>query len=596
MPRPGIIGSGQAPRSNLGVVTERHEPLPRLLAVTVVALVGVMIATIWLGAAQRGLEYDELWTLNEYAHAPTIGRIFSDTTPNNHPLNSWFIRLTTSLWGNSEMSVRLPALIAGTCLLICLPFVVHHLTQRWEVALLATAWVAGNAPLVHYAQAARGYSFQVLLILAFAALILTAYRKRDQEGSYLVLALLSGIVAMIALPTTVLFLPPVVLVDVMARARRWRRQVGLRRARILADEWRPFLAYTTLALACAVWISRGSEGFVDSQTKYGDNISSVAQWLHFCVDTIRTLRLQPIAVLAVIGSCLCLTNRTMWTLNTTTLWLFVAAWLLSGLPPRAYVPLVPFMCMAAAMGLGRILDLAGGKMRRQLRCGITVAAAILPVIGLPTAVRAWTALDWKHLVVGVRETAGPKTCIVYPVHDGYVLGYYYAPDILLESFHRLPSDAGSALVLTEAGGRMTGVDIASGRTMSIFCPERLRVSVKRVKDTVVELTWYRFDRLPREYSPERIEPQSVYFMQLGPEDRALALRHLEQLYVASGRDQWQLINPHLELVVNQSGTILQAFLLATTNADTFVREWTNTTSWSTAPVRFYQLASPKIVE
>ena len=563
---------------------------------TVAALVAVMIVTIWLGAARRGLEYDELWTLNEYAHAPSIGRIFSDTLPNNHPLNSYCIRLTTSLLGDSEVAVRLPALIAGTCLLIGFGFVVHHLTQRWEAALLATAWVAGSAPVVHYAQAARGYSLQVLLIFAYAALVLAAYRKRDHEGRYLALALLSGAVAMIALPTTVLFLPPVMLVDMIARAKRWRKQVGPRRARFLADEWRPFLAYTILALVCAVWITRGSEGFVDSQTKYGDNISSVSQWLHFCVDTIRTLGLRPIAVLAVIGSCLCLTNRTMWTLNTTTVWLFVAAWPLRGLPQRAYVPLVPFMCTAAAMGMGRVLDLAGGRMRRQLRCGITVAAAILPVIGLPTAVRAWTALDWKHLVVGVRETAGPKTCIVYPVHDGYVLAYYYAPDILLESFHRLPSDAGSALVLTEAAGRMTGVDIASGRTMSIFCPERLRVSVKRVKDTVVELTWYRFDSLPREYSPQRIEPQSVYFVQLGPEDRGQALRHLEQLYLASGRDQWQLINPHLELLVNQSGTIMQAFLLATTNADTFVREWTNTTTWSTVPVGFYQLAPPKVVE
>ena len=54
-----------------------------------------------------------------------------------------------------------------------------------------------------------------------------------------------------------------------------------------------------------------------------------------------------------------------------------------------------------------------------------------------------------------------------------------------------------------------------------------------------------------------------------------------------------MINPHIELLVNQSGNIVQSFLLATTNVDTFVREWTNTVSRGAVPARFYQLVPPK---
>ena len=104
-------------------------------------------------------------------------------------------------------------------------------------------------------------------------------------------------------------------------------------------------------------------------------------------------------------------------------------------------------------------------------------------------------------------------------------------------------------------------------------------------------TWIH-SSLPREFSPHSVEPQSVYLIQLGPADRKLAQRRLETFYTESGRDQWQLINPHIELLVNQSGTVVQAFLLATTNVDTFVREWTNTVSRGGVPARFYQLVPP----
>ncbi|MGA2139283.1 MAG: glycosyltransferase family 39 protein [Verrucomicrobiia bacterium] len=571
-----------------------QERLSRPLRVGVSLLVGSIIVTTWLGATRRGLEYDEIWTLREYAHAPSIGRIFSDMAlANNHSLNSLLVRLTTSLLGDTELAVRLPALIAGTVLFVCVPFVVYRLTRRWEVSLLATAWITTSAPLMYFAQASRGYALQTLLVFAYTALVLEAHREPGREGRMLAAAAVVGAAAMLVVPTTVLFLLPVAVVDVATRAMRWRKGSRKQRGYFLASEGRAFVAYAALALWCAAWILHGSTELAESRAFAGIEILSVSQWVLFCGDVIRALGLRPEVILTVVGLLLCVTDGTTWTLSTTAFCPLLFAWFSRAGPPRTYVPMVPLVCMAAAMGLCRALDLVGEKIGRQVRSGIVIAAAALPLLVLPGALRSWMPLDWKHAIDAVRESAGSKACIVYPTYDGYVLTYYYAPEILLDSFHRLPGDSGSVLVLTEPGGRMTGVDVASGRTMTIFCPERLRASVKPAGKTTVELASYTISSLPREFSPQSIDPRSVYLLQLGPADRNPALRRLENLYVESGRDQWQLVNPHIELVVNQSGKIVQAFLLATTNVDTFVREWTNAVSRGAVPASFHQLVSPK---
>lgn len=572
----------------------QREHVPGLLIIAIIAVVMGVVVTAWLGAARRGLEYDELWTLQEYAHGPSVAHIFSDmATPNNHPLSSLLIRIATACFGDSEIVVRLPSLIAGTLLWVCLPFLTHRLTQRWDAALLATGWVAANAAVFHYGETARGYSLQTLLLFTHATLVSNAYRRPEREGRMLAAAVVAGAAAMTALPTTVIFILPIALVDIVARAIRGKKRATSPRAPFLAGEWRAVTAYTALAMFCAMWISHGAAEFTDAQAKFGNGISSLSQWLRFDGETIGALGLWPMTILAVTGLFLCVGDRTLWTGNATTACALATAWLFRAFPPRAYVPLVPLVCAAGAMGLCRALDRAAGRIGAKWRNALVTLAAAVPVVGLHSALLSWTPPDWKHLVEPVRDAAGPRAYIAYPAYDGYILVHYYAPDILVDTLSRSPAGDGTELVLTEPGGRITGVDIASGHTINIFCPERFRVSTKRVPGTSLDLTAYAFAQLPPRFSPRLVGPESVYFVQLGPVNKARALQSLEKLYTDSGPDRWQLINPHLEMVVNESGGILQAFLLATTNRNEFVRVGTNEVSSGSVPVSFYQLALPK---
>jgi hypothetical protein len=106
------------------------------------------------------------------------------------------------------------------------------------------------------------------------------------------------------------------------------------------------------------------------------------------------------------------------------------------------------------------------------------------------------------------------------------------------------------------------------------------------------LATYSLALLPPGFSRQSVAAQSVYFVQLGPAERRLAIQSLEKLYMDSGPGQWQLINPHIELVVSQSVGVVQAFLLATTNLDEFVKDGTNAASDTNVPAKLYQLAPP----
>ena len=78
----------------------------------------IALALIALGAVLRierlgnALDYDEIWTLEDFATG-TIREIFTRLSlPNNHPLNSLSVKWISSL-SREGFALRLPAFAAG---------------------------------------------------------------------------------------------------------------------------------------------------------------------------------------------------------------------------------------------------------------------------------------------------------------------------------------------------------------------------------------------------------------------------------------------------------------------------------------------------
>ncbi len=143
-------------------------------------LVVVTIVAALLRAAQAGecLWVDELhtaWTtaggLEDVASRAAAG--------NQSPLYFYLVRTVTTLLGTSEVTLRLPSLVAG----IALVPLVYWLTAGWlqcrAAGLLAAVLVAVDPNSIFYAQEARAYALVQLL----AVLQLAVFRRLLQADS-----------------------------------------------------------------------------------------------------------------------------------------------------------------------------------------------------------------------------------------------------------------------------------------------------------------------------------------------------------------------------------------------------------------------------
>ena len=117
------------------------------------------IALRLYGLRTRNLEYDEIWTFAHYVKLP-LREIFTElAVPNNHPLNTLFIKYSVRIAGAHQLlQLRLPALLAGLFLLGGSWFALRRLTRSTAGACFGMLLLALNIPLIHYSQTARGYA------------------------------------------------------------------------------------------------------------------------------------------------------------------------------------------------------------------------------------------------------------------------------------------------------------------------------------------------------------------------------------------------------------------------------------------------------
>src|SRR6266481_2121218 len=89
----------------------------RILVPSVILLLGVLVAVNAYRAWTQSITYDEAYTYEFYVSGPVSG-ILTNTGANNHVLFSLLAKATTTAFGPSELSLRLPSVAAGAIYLV----------------------------------------------------------------------------------------------------------------------------------------------------------------------------------------------------------------------------------------------------------------------------------------------------------------------------------------------------------------------------------------------------------------------------------------------------------------------------------------------
>jgi len=173
----------------------RNTTCPHKLVFITIVGVGFVVRLLCIDQPMRS---DESWTYLNYVSRNVFHILADYHSPNNHVLHSLLAHAAITLFGDSPIVLRLPALIAGVVSMPVAYWYVFRLSNR-DAALIAMALIACWPMLIDYSVNARGYSIVVLftLIILLAA---DTIRENGRLSGFLAFGLTS-ILGLYAVPS-----------------------------------------------------------------------------------------------------------------------------------------------------------------------------------------------------------------------------------------------------------------------------------------------------------------------------------------------------------------------------------------------------------
>ncbi|MGO9258258.1 MAG: hypothetical protein ACLQU1_18375 [Bryobacteraceae bacterium] len=163
-PAPDPASPEHATVSFIGVASRQSPLESRLLTGTAVFIFAWIVAR----ASIQSITIDEADTYLAFVARPSPSHW--EAAANNHVLNSLLMRLSTVLFGVSQLSVRIPALIGAGIYIWAAVTLVRLITTdgrfRWFLLICLT----GNPFVMDHLVAARGYSLALAFLLSAIAL------------------------------------------------------------------------------------------------------------------------------------------------------------------------------------------------------------------------------------------------------------------------------------------------------------------------------------------------------------------------------------------------------------------------------------------
>ena len=148
--------------------------------IAAIVLLGVLLAITFYRAATQSIVHDEALSWEFYLSQP-VSTIFDVWDPNNHLLATLLFRISTAVFGFSELAMRIPSVLAGAlyfwavfglCLLL--------FGEGWTF-LAATAVLSLNPMVLDFLVAARGYGLGIAMLF-WGLYEMTAYlREADKR-------------------------------------------------------------------------------------------------------------------------------------------------------------------------------------------------------------------------------------------------------------------------------------------------------------------------------------------------------------------------------------------------------------------------------
>ncbi|MBC7186779.1 MAG: glycosyltransferase family 39 protein [Calditrichaeota bacterium] len=144
------------------------------------------------------MSYDESGSFVLHIAKPLRFALANYRDPGNHLLNTFLAHISVEVFGKEPWAIRLPALLAGICLIGLIYFVARRVSGSCA-GIVASAVAASSGCLVYYSTRGRGYILGTLLFLGQLWLIEYA-RQHNNRAAWLLFAI-AGALGLFTVPT-----------------------------------------------------------------------------------------------------------------------------------------------------------------------------------------------------------------------------------------------------------------------------------------------------------------------------------------------------------------------------------------------------------
>lgn len=397
----------------------------------------------FVGMAFSPLEYDEIWTLENFSNL-SVGRIFTDLAlPNNHPLNSLFVKLWSAFVAQPQY-IRLHSLVSGALSVALAGVLARGFFRSRSAALWSMFFMALSAPAAVYSGLARGYSLQLCFLLLFSCgLAWSGELRRFVPGRALpeIAMILGAAGAVLSVPSAPIFLAAAVVSSAVLRRRLPKRSV--------------VSALALAALASAGYLAYNFSALREAQN-WGLSLGTFGEWREFLAALF--VRFVPAAALPLIASAALLDRKRSLVLLLCAILIVGSAAVFRAGPPRAYLPLCVLVALCCGRGVQLALRQAGYRRGRAFVSVLTLLAVLAGYLGYAQQEKRWEITDYWKWFDSVRHEPA-ATVVVFPAAEGYPLCWNNRPELVNDHLRRLNcGDPGERTLLVFSGpGRIGGM-------------------------------------------------------------------------------------------------------------------------------------------
>jgi len=385
------------------------------------------------------------------------------------------------------------------------------------------------------------------------------------------------------LSPSVLFIVPLAGLHVFWKISQTQQGRLSERARhFLRNNMGIVISYCALAIFCMLWYGLNYSKFTAGKNNFGTTPESAAHFLSTISHILNRLVWLPLLIAPFAFLARKKTHKYLAAFLILILFPFALAPLTRFGPPRVYLPLIPFACVAASGGLIAFRNAI--RKQRALKY-IPIALAVVMAMGslyrAPKEVAEWTPIDWKIMYGTIKRSFPREAYICYSAPTTYPILHNNYPQAKIDNIKKTPRIESLFVTINMPEG-ITGLSILDYNIKTL----KIRTNKKMPECKIGNVSFKTYKL--KKASPNNLRESNIVIASIQPTKMRTAINY-NRFFKETGN--WFMLNMFLTPGVMDKNFPLKSYVLASDLCPFTFEEMSKIEKNTSGGIKFFCLSS-----